>query len=132
MLLAKETYEASGDEKKEAQEKIGTLPLHHQMLMAAYHSCKDIELANYKGGYAEDNAETLKKLYSCLTLYGFSFAEEESVSLMDGTHAVYAVREEPKPEETTAENEEQLEADAADYEEASGEEEADVLEDLAV
>lgn len=133
VLLAKETYEASGDEKKEAQEKISTLQLHHQMLMAAYHSCRDIELVNYKGGYVEDNAETLKKLYSCLALYGFSFAEEESVSLMDGTHAVYAVREEPKPEETAGvEDEEQPEADTADYEEASGEEESDVWEDLAV
>ena len=99
VILAKETYEATEEEKKEAQEKINVLPIHQQMLMVAYHSCKDIELVNYRGGYAENNAETLKKLYACLALYGFSFAEEEYTLLMEGNHPLYTVEEAPQEKE---------------------------------
>lgn len=64
VLLGKDTYEASEEERKEAQEKINSLPLHHQMLLTAYHCCRDVELAGYNGFYAEHNAQPLKKLYA--------------------------------------------------------------------
>lgn len=101
-ILGKETYEASGEERKAAQEKADALPLHHQMLAVAYHACKDIELADSKGGYAGSNAGTLKKLYACLALYGFSFAGEENTLLMEGSHPLYAVEglsQEERPED---------------------------------
>lgn len=99
VLLGKDTYEASEEERKEAQEKINSLPLHHQMLLTAYHCCRDVELAGYNGFYAAHNAQPLQKLYACLALYGFSFAEEEYASLMEGSHPLYA-REEPREEKT--------------------------------
>lgn len=107
VLLGKDTYEASEEERKEAQEKINSLPLHQQLLLTAYHCCRDVELAGYNGFYAEHNAQPLKKLYACLALYGFSFSEEEYTLLMEGSHPLYA-REEPqeeKPEEDTADAE---------------------------
>lgn len=78
------------------------------MLAAAYHCCSDIELADYKGCYAMNSVETLKKLYSCLALYGFSLAEEEYISLMEGSHPLYTVKEEldeEKPEDDTTDDE---------------------------
>lgn len=100
VLLGKETYEASEEERKEAQEKLNSLPLHHQMLLIAHHCCKDVELAGHNGFYAENNARPLKKLYSCLALYGFSFAAEEYTSLMEGSHPLYAVMEEMPGEDS--------------------------------
>lgn len=99
VLLGKESYNASEEERTVVQEKINGLLLHHQMLVAAYHCCKDIELADYKGCYAMKSAEALKKLYSCLALYGFTFAEEEYVSLMEGSHPLYVVKEEKLEED---------------------------------
>lgn len=115
VLLGKESNNASEEERAVAQEKIRGLVLHHQMLAAAYHCCSDIELADYKGCYAMNSAETLKKLYSCLALYGFSFAEEEYISLMEGSHPLYTVKEETE--------EEKPEDDMADDESAAKEEE---------
>lgn len=96
VLLGKDSCDGSEEELTAALDKIPGLMLHHQMLAVAYWACKDVELADYKGRYAKDNAESLKKLYSCLALYGFSFAEEEYVSLMEGSHPLYVVKEEPQ------------------------------------
>lgn len=98
-LLGKDPYSGTEEERAAARDRIPTLPIHHQMLAAAYWACNDIELADYRGCYAGNNAEVLKKLFSCLALYGFSFAEEELVSLMEGKHHLYAVEEE-EPAET--------------------------------
>lgn len=127
-LLGKDSYDAPEEERTAAQEKISSLMLHHQMLAVAYWACKDIELSDYKGCYAKSNAETLKKLYSCLALYGFSFAEEEYVSLMEGSHPLYAVKEEPqeeKQEDDTADAEPVAEEETLTTVEYSAEEEAD-------
>lgn len=105
VLLGKDTYKASEEEMKEAQEKAENLPLHHQMLLTAVHCCRDMELADHNGFYAENNARPLKELYFCLALYGFSFAEEEYFMLMKGIHPLYTVQEEAqkeRPEEDKA------------------------------
>ena len=128
VLLGKESCNASEEERTAAQEKLRGLMLHHQMLVAAYHCCRDLELADYKGGYAKNNAQTLKKLYSCLALYGFSFAEEEYVSLMEGSHPLYAVKEEPeeeKPENDTEDAEHVAEEENLTLAEHSAEEKVD-------
>lgn len=98
-LLGRDSHDAAEEERTAAQEKISGLTLHQQMLAVAYWACKDVELTDYKGRYAEDNAETLKKLYSCLALYGFSFGEEEYAALMEGSHPLYAVMEEVQEKE---------------------------------
>lgn len=119
-LLGKDYYDAPEEERAAAQEKISALPLHHQMLAVAYWSCREVELCGYGGCYAENNAAVLKKLYFCLALYGFSFAEEESVSLMDGTHDLYVVKDGTESEEMAeTENKGQPEADTEGKEEVA-------------
>lgn len=127
-LLGKDSCDGSEEELTAALEKIPGLMLHHQMLAVAYWACKDVELADYKGRYAKDNAESLKKLYSRLALYGFSFAEEEYVSLMEGSHPLYAAKDEQqkeKPEDDAADAEPVAEEEPPALAEYSTEEEVD-------
>ena len=118
-LLGRDSYDVPEEERTAAQEKISGLTLHQQMLAVAYWACKDVELADYKGRYAQNNAETLKKLYSCLALYGFSFGEEEYAALMEGSHPLYAVMEEAQEKEPGN--------DAADMETAVVEEDSETV-----
>lgn len=131
-LLGKDTYKASEEEQEEAQEKVNGLPLHLQMLITAYHCCKDMELADYNGFYAKNNAQPLKKLYSCLALYGFTFTEEEYFMLMAGSHPLYAVEEESEGDavkpEPVSEDESQA-SDPAEYEEKEEPAEIDGMPD---
>lgn len=95
VLLGKEIYEASEEERTKVQKQIANMPMHQQMICVAYWACRDIELTEYDGSYAKEKAEILKNLYQCLVLYGFSFAEEkgEYTSVMDGTHPLYTASE---------------------------------------
>lgn len=98
-LVGKDSYDASEEEKMAAQKKIKDLKLHQQMLAVAYWACRDIELTDHEGYYMENFAEVLKKFYSCLALYGFSFSEEEYVSIMEGNHPLYTNKKEKEQQE---------------------------------
>ncbi len=90
-LSGKQYYELPENERTSITARALALALHHQILAVACYSCRELELIDYNGHYAAPKAEILKKLYSCLAEYGFSFSDDAYVRFMDGTHEVYVV-----------------------------------------
>ena len=88
-LSGKQYYEIPENERTSITARASALALHHQILAVACYSCRELELIDYNGHYAAPKAEILKKLYSCLAEYGFSFSDDAYVRFMNGTHEVY-------------------------------------------
>ncbi|MCR5322024.1 MAG: ParB/RepB/Spo0J family partition protein [Lachnospiraceae bacterium] len=88
-LTGKGLYELPEGERAEAVTKASSLALHHAMLAVVCSACKGLELIDYNGHYVTGKAEILKKFYTCLAEYGFSFSDKEYNKFMDGTHEVF-------------------------------------------
>ena len=87
-FLNKEYYEATAEEREEAEKKVEELTLIQQMLISMPEATKRIELTEYNGTLRKSSGETLKVLYEALALYGYNPTDEER-SLIDGTHELY-------------------------------------------
>lgn len=88
-LTGKSIYELPESERTESISKADSLSLHHQMLAVACSACKALELMDYNGHYSQKNADALKKLYACISGYGFTFSDAQYDRFMNGTHEIY-------------------------------------------
>lgn len=101
-FLDKEYYQASADEREEAEKKVEELTVIQQMLISMPEATKRIELTEYNGTFRKKSGKTLKVLYEALGLYGYVLTDEER-SLIEGTHELYTPEkvEEKAGEENT-------------------------------
>lgn len=103
-VTGKTEYDCTQEEKAEARQKIESLSVLHQMLIAMHQGMDCIgDLVDWCGYYSEGVANRLKNGYAILEKYGWSF-EEEDEKLLNGTHELYVVRE--AEEEVDEEDEE--------------------------
>lgn len=91
-FLDKAYYEATAEEREEAEKKVEELTLIQQMLISMPEATKRLELTEYNGTFRKSSGETLKVLYEALALYGYNPTDEER-SLIDGTHELYTPEE---------------------------------------
>ena len=104
-FAGKSEYECTPEEKDEAKKKVEELSVIHQMLIALHNSIGSVgDIADWNGVYKEEVGIKLKKGYAVLEKYGWSF-EEEDEKLINGTHELYAIKEEVEEEEEEEEEE---------------------------
>lgn len=89
-FTGKSDYDCSEEEKNKAQKKVESLSILHQMLLAMHHTMEFIgDIYDYQGIYKENIGNKLKKGYAVLEKYGWSFDDDTSEQILDGTHELY-------------------------------------------
>ena len=86
------------EERKAAQTRAITLPIIFQKIAVAYWKLQKLDLMSYNGEPKDTALGQLKGFYRILELFGYSWDDEESEQIMNGTHEYY-VKHESKGEE---------------------------------
>lgn len=86
------------EERKAAQTRAITLPIIFQKIAVAYWKLQKVDPIAYNGEPREADLGQLKGFYRILELFGYSWPDEESEQIMNGTHEYY-VKHESKGEE---------------------------------
>lgn len=96
-FTGKSDYECTPEEKEDADNKIKKCTCLQQMLTSLeYAMDKNVgEPVTWQGGFDEIKADKMKKGYSILEKYGWTFEDDEK-QLLDGTHKFYAGNENRK------------------------------------
>ena len=81
------------DQRAAAEKKAPTIPLIMQKLAVAYWHMKDLNLTDYCGEYNVRSGKKLKRFYAILEPFGYSWPDEESGQIADGTHPNYVKTE---------------------------------------
>lgn len=95
-FTGKPEYDCTQEEKDAAEEKFNNLSVLHQML-AMLHYSMEFNTGNICDNYANYNLHTGELLlsgYDILKLYGWTYASSEDLTILDGTHPLYTVKEE--------------------------------------
>ena len=87
-LSGKNYWDLEEDEKKVFTEKTANLSPLHQMLIIFNNSMKDKNTTEWDGTYRTSGGEFLKKAYTLLEKYGWSFEEGEE-EIINGTSELY-------------------------------------------
>lgn len=90
-MTGKEFYshEMTPKERKDLLEKAVTLPIAHQKLAVAYWKMKEANIVDWRCQYNETYGKRLKRFYNILELFGYSWPDEESEQIANGTHEKY-------------------------------------------
>lgn len=89
VLLGKEYWAAEKEEREEALKKANTIPIVHQQLAIAFWKMREPRIIQYTGRYNETFGQWLKYLFNILALFGYSWPDEESEQIANGTHEKY-------------------------------------------
>lgn len=92
-IIGKSSYDASEDEKKEAEEKIKLLNVIEYTMIAAYSATENMDFMEWTAVFNEKTGKVMKMLYKALGLYGFSYVSDDEAKLVDGTHELYTETE---------------------------------------
>lgn len=92
-IIGKNSYDASEDEKKEAEEKIKQLNVIEYTMIAAYSATENMDFMEWTAVFNEKTGKVMKMLYKALGLYGFSYVSDDEAKLVDGTHELYTEAE---------------------------------------
>lgn len=90
-ILGKDLY-ASGitqEERNAAEEKAKSLSVICQKLAVAYWKMKDLNIVEWNGTYSKTAGEKLDMFYDILTLFGYSWADDDSARIASGEHELY-------------------------------------------
>lgn len=93
-FTGKEDYRCTEEEKTEAMKKTETLSVLQQMLIIMHEAIQNRDITNYNGMYSVENGNLLLAAYKVLEIYGWSFLDEESEQIVNGTHELYTRKEE--------------------------------------
>ena len=96
VLLGKDLFANSveAEDRDRVRAKARELSGYHQRLAICCSTMKGLNLVNYENRYKEESAETLKKYFKCLKVYGYSWPDEESTRLVEGEHELYVKNKE--------------------------------------
>lgn len=93
VILGKEFWKGEPDEREKASKEAITLPIMHQKLAVAYWGMHENNIVGYFGKYDKDYGERLLNLYRILELFGYSWPDEESEKIANGTYEKYVKEE---------------------------------------
>lgn len=85
MWSNKITPQMRTDAENEAKE----LPALFQKISVAYWSISDCDPTNYDGSFNKNSAEKVTAVFKLLTLFGYSWPDEEAAQLVSGDHELY-------------------------------------------
>ncbi len=91
-IIGKNSYDASKEEREEAEAKAETLNILHQMLATMCKVLKDVSTYEWNGTVNKNKADILKSGYAVLERYGWTFEDGEE-AVLDGTHELYTKEE---------------------------------------
>lgn len=77
------------DQRVAAEKKAPTIPLIMQKLAIAYWHMKDLNLVDYLGEYNIRSGKKLQRFYKILEPFGYSWPDDESRQIADGTSEKY-------------------------------------------
>lgn len=93
-FTGKADYECTQEEKDEANGKVKGLSIFQQMLLTMHFAMEHIgDIYDYYGIYKENIGQALMDGYKILEQYGWSFESEEDEQILDGTHPLYAKKD---------------------------------------
>lgn len=85
----KDYYSLSDEERNMAKEKLRNMGIVEQTLIATYNATKDTEFTEWDGRFKKSTGESMEKFYKALAMYGHTFASDEDMKLVNGTHELY-------------------------------------------
>ncbi len=85
MWSNKITPQMRADAENEAKE----LPALFQKISVAYWNISDCDLMNYDGSFNKNSAGKVTAVFKLLTLFGYSWPDEEAAQLVSGDHELY-------------------------------------------
>lgn len=93
-FLEKDYYDCTEDERQEAQKKVDSMSILHQMLIALNDAMTGTdETFKYNLEFNSEKGDALLKGYEALHPYGWYFERDEEKSVLDGTHELYEKKE---------------------------------------
>lgn len=92
-LIGKSVYEASDEEKQDAEKKLEMLDASEQILVAAYIGTEGLEFTEWTADFKKSTGEIMKEFYEVLIMYGFVFGSDDEAKLINGTHELYTETE---------------------------------------
>lgn len=87
-FIDKPSWEQTEEEKEEGQKLTKSLSIIHQMLVLMSMGMIGKDIYDYNGRYYSEVGDKLKKAYSILKRYGWTFEDDEE-QLIDGTHELF-------------------------------------------
>lgn len=94
-FIGKEEYKCTEEEVTAAQKKVDSLSFTHSMLIMMHHAMENIgEIYDWQGYYNTDRGITLIHAYEILSIYGWTFPNDDDEKLLDGTHQLYVQKTE--------------------------------------
>lgn len=94
-FAAKECYNCQQEEMDDAKKRAGELNFLHKLLCIASALVGRYGLSDYNGTWYTKRGENMLALYTILEKYGFSFADESTKAVIDGTSELYVQKQNP-------------------------------------
>lgn len=90
MIDGKSDYQRTDEEKAALKEKLDNMSLAKQMLLAVCNEiCRVDEPFDYEMRYKEQTGKMLLDAFEILEKYGWSFSDEDTERIVDGTYELY-------------------------------------------
>lgn len=90
MIDGKSDYQRTDEEKAALKEKLDNMSLAKQMLLAVCNEiCRVEEPFDYEMRYKEQTGKMLLDAFEILEKYGWSFSDEDTERIVDGTYELY-------------------------------------------
>lgn len=92
-FTGKHDYDCTEEERKEANNIIGSLGVLEQMMLVLGSALENAgDIYNYQGQCDMERTKSIRQAYAVLERYGWYFKDEE-LQLLDGTHGLYEKKE---------------------------------------
>ncbi|MDD7389478.1 MAG: ParB/RepB/Spo0J family partition protein [Lachnospiraceae bacterium] len=96
-FTGKAEYDCTPEEKDEAAKQVDSLSFIHSLLVMMNYAIENIgDIYDWQGFYKQDIGKTIQRAYEILEQYGWSFAADEDLQIINGTHEWYRKQEAKK------------------------------------
>lgn len=89
-FIDKDEWKCTSEEREEASKQVQGLSLTHSMLVAMHLAMESItDICDWQGCYKSEIGDKWQRAYGVLKPYGWTFAKDDDVQLLNGTHELY-------------------------------------------
>ena len=89
-------YDVPVEDRDKAMEELDGLSTLHQLLIGAFSVTQEYAYTDYYNHYMSNTGKAVTAITEALSLYGFTYAEEEQYKVMEGSHRCYVKEEKNK------------------------------------